>query len=35
MAKVTVIYKTPKDIESFELHYFNVHIPLAKNYPVL
>jgi uncharacterized protein (TIGR02118 family) len=30
MAKMTVIYKTPKDIEFFEKHYFEVHIPLAK-----
>jgi uncharacterized protein (TIGR02118 family) len=35
MAKMTVIYKTPKDIESFEQHYFNVHIPLAKQLPGL
>jgi len=26
MAKMTVIYKTPKDIASFERHYFDVHI---------
>src|SRR6266852_3811737 len=30
MAKMTVIYKTPKDIEFFERHYFDVHVPLAK-----
>ena len=35
MAKMTVIYKTPKDIESFERHYFEVHIPLAKQLPGL
>jgi len=32
---MTVIYKTPKDIESFERHYFEVHVPLAKQLPGL
>lgn len=32
---MTVIYKTPEDIESFERHYFDVHIPLAKQLPGL
>ena len=35
MAKMTVIYKTPKDIASFERHYFDVHVPLAKQLPGL
>ncbi len=35
MAKMTAIYKMPKDIEFFEKHYFNVHIPLAKQLPGL
>jgi uncharacterized protein (TIGR02118 family) len=35
MAKMTVIYKTPKDIAAFEQHYFDVHIPLAKQLPGL
>ena len=35
MAKMTVIYKTPKDKEFFERHYFDVHIPLAKQLPGL
>lgn len=35
MAKMTVIYKTPKDIDLFEKHYFEVHIPLAKKLPGL
>jgi uncharacterized protein (TIGR02118 family) len=35
MAKMTVIYKTPKNIESFERHYFDVHVPLAKQLPGL
>jgi uncharacterized protein (TIGR02118 family) len=29
------IYKTPKDIEAFDKHYFEVHIPLAKKLPGL
>jgi uncharacterized protein (TIGR02118 family) len=35
MAKMTVIYKTPKDKEVFETHYFDVHVPLAKQLPGL
>ena len=35
MAKMTVIYRNPKDKESFEQHYFNVHIPLARQLPGL
>src|SRR5436305_15211379 len=35
MAKMTVIYRTPKDKEFFERHYFEVHIPLAKQLPGL
>ncbi len=35
MVKMTVIYKTPKDVESFEKHYFEIHIPLAKQLPGL
>jgi uncharacterized protein (TIGR02118 family) len=35
MAKMTVIYKTPQDIASFDRHYFEVHIPLAKQLPRL
>lgn len=35
MAKMTVIYKTPKDKEFFERHYFEVHVPLAKQLPGL
>ncbi|MEE1944729.1 EthD family reductase [Pedobacter sp. KR3-3] len=29
------IYKTPKDIEAFDKHYFEVHVPLAKELPGL
>lgn len=32
---MTVIYKTPKDKDFFEKHYFEVHIPLAKQLPGL
>ena len=32
---MTVIYKTPKDKEFFEKHYFDVHVPLAKQLPGL
>ncbi len=35
MTKMTVVYQRPKDIESFERHYFEVHIPLAKQLPGL
>lgn len=32
---MTAIYKTPKDKEFFEKHYFDVHVPLAKQLPGL
>ena len=32
---MTAIYKTPKDIEHFERHYFDVHVPLAIQLPGL
>jgi uncharacterized protein (TIGR02118 family) len=35
MAKMLVIYRTPKDVAAFEEHYWNVHIPLAKGLPGL
>ena len=35
MAKMVVIYKTPKDPAAFERHYFEVHVPLAKQLPGL
>lgn len=35
MAKMTVIYKTPKDVDFFEKHYFEIHVPLAKQLPGL
>lgn len=35
MAKMVVIYKTPKDPAAFDRHYFEVHVPLAKQLPGL
>jgi len=35
MARMLVIYKTPKDPAAFDEHYFSVHIPLAKQLPGL
>ena len=35
MAKMLVIYKTPRDPRQFDEHYFNVHVPLAKKLPGL
>lgn len=35
MARMYVIYRTPQDVEAFEKHYWNVHIPLAKKLPGL
>ena len=35
MAKVLVLYKTPKSTEAFDKHYAAVHIPLAKKIPGL
>jgi uncharacterized protein (TIGR02118 family) len=32
---MTVIYKAPKDKIAFEKHYFDIHVPLAKNLPGL
>jgi uncharacterized protein (TIGR02118 family) len=33
MAKMTVIYATPKDPAAFDKHYFETHVPLAKKLP--
>ena len=30
MARMVVIYRSPRDPKAFEEHYFNVHVPLAK-----
>jgi len=35
MARMLVIYKTPKDPAAFDKHYFEVHVPLAKKLPGL
>lgn len=35
MAKMTIIYKTPKDTAAFDRHYLEVHVPLAKQLPGL
>jgi uncharacterized protein (TIGR02118 family) len=32
---MVVIYRTPKDVEAFDRHYFDIHVPLAKNIPGL
>jgi uncharacterized protein (TIGR02118 family) len=33
MAKMVVIYRTPVDPAAFDRHYFNIHVPLAKQLP--
>lgn len=35
MARMVVIYRTPKDVEAFDRHYFGIHVPLAKTIPGL
>ncbi len=35
MARMIATYKTPKDTEAFDKHYFEIHIPLAKRLPGL
>ena len=35
MARMIVIYPTPTDIEAFDRHYFDVHVPLAWKLPGL
>ncbi|MEA2232634.1 MAG: hypothetical protein QOD83_2450 [Solirubrobacteraceae bacterium] len=35
MARFVVMYDTPSDIDAFERHYNDVHIPLAKQFPGL
>ncbi|MBX0356855.1 EthD family reductase [Halobacillus sp. Nhm2S1] len=35
MAKIIVLYERPENLEQFENHYFNVHIPLVKKIPQL
>jgi uncharacterized protein (TIGR02118 family) len=35
MARLVVMYDPPSDVDAFERHYNDVHIPLAKQYPGL
>jgi uncharacterized protein (TIGR02118 family) len=35
MAQMIVIYKPPKEPAAFERHYFEIHVPLAKQLPGL
>ena len=35
MARMLVIYRTPKDVEAFDRHYFDIHVPLARKIPGL
>jgi uncharacterized protein (TIGR02118 family) len=35
MARMLVIYRTPKDAAAFDRHYFGIHVPLAKKLPGL
>lgn len=33
MAKLIMVYEKPKDVEGFEKHYFDVHVPLGRKIP--
>ena len=35
MVKFVALFKTPADVEAFEKHYFEVHMPLAEKIPGL
>ncbi|MNL55148.1 EthD protein [compost metagenome] len=35
MARMVVIYPTPENVEAFDRHYFEIHVPLAKKIPGL
>ena len=35
MVRFLVLYRTPQDVEAFERHYREVHIPLTKKLPGL
>lgn len=35
MARMLVIYPTPKNVEAFDSHYFGTHVPLAWKIPGL
>jgi len=33
MARLVVMYKTPKDARAFDKYYFGTHVPIAKKIP--
>jgi len=35
MARLVVLYRTPKDAAGFDRHYFSTHVPIAKKIPGL
>ena len=35
MARLIVLYKTPKDASAFDRYYFQTHVPIAKKIPGL
>jgi uncharacterized protein (TIGR02118 family) len=35
MARLVVMYKTPRDAKAFDKYYFDKHVPLAKKIPGL
>jgi len=35
MARMVVIYPTPDNVEAFDQHYFEIHVPLATKIPGL
>ena len=35
MARLVVMYRTPKDAGAFDKYYFGVHVPIAKKIPGL
>jgi hypothetical protein len=35
MAKLIALYRNPADPEEFDRHFFNVHVPLVRNFPGL
>lgn len=32
MARLLVMYKTPRDTAAFDKHYFEKHVPIAKKF---
>lgn len=35
MARLVVMYRTPKQVDAFDRYYFETHVPLAKTIPGL